>query len=112
MGSSSTLQFSQLATLYYRVPVNATDSGETVNPTGLRVEMAFMPTATQVPRLSDWVTSSWETIPNSVLFPYTAQCLVGPAGTVTLGIGTYVVYVKITANPEIPVLTAGYLQIS
>lgn len=107
----STLQFSQLATLYYKVPVSATSEGEPVNPTGDPVVFAFMPTATQVPQLSDWVTGSWETIPNNILFPYSARCLVGPAGTITLGIGTYVAYYKITSNPEIPVEIAGYLSI-
>ena len=111
MGYSS-LGFSQLATLYYKVPVAATDSGSPVNPTGDPVVFAFMPTATQVPQETDWVAGSWETITSSILYPYSARCLVGPAGTVTLGVGTYVAYVKVTSNPEIPVLIAGYLQIS
>jgi len=111
MGYSS-LGFSQLATLYYKVPVSATASGSPVNPTGLPLVFAFMPTPTQVPQVSDWVSGSWETVASSALYPYSARCLVGPAGAITLGIGTYVAYMKITSNPEIPVLIAGQLEIS
>jgi hypothetical protein len=107
----SSLGFSQLATLYYKVPVSATSAGEPVNPTSLPVVFAFMPQATQVPQSSDWQTGSWETNTSSVLYPYSARCLVGPAGTITLGAATYVVYMKITSDPEIPVLVVGYLQI-
>lgn len=107
----STIGFSRLATLYYNVPVNATSQGLPVNPTSLPLVFAFMPQATQVPQDSDWVAGSWETISSNILYPYTARCLVGPAGTITLGTGTYVTYLKITSNPEIPVLTAGYLEI-
>ena len=108
----SVLGMSQLSTQYYLTPVNPTKLGVPYNPTGDTVQFAFMPTPTQVPGTSDWVTGSWATNAASVLFPYNAQCLVGPAGTKTLGIGTYVVYVKITDNPEIPVEIVGQLQIS
>jgi hypothetical protein len=103
---------SHLSTQYYLVPVTATKAGAAYNPTGDTVTFAFMPVATQVPGVSDWVAGSWSTNTASVLFPYTAQCLVGPSGTTTLGIGTYVVYVQVADSPEIPVLIAGYLQVS
>jgi hypothetical protein len=103
---------SHLATQYYLVPVTATKAGASYNPTGDTVQFAFMPTPTQVPGGGDWVTGTWSTNTASVLFPYSAQCLVGPSGTTTLGIGTYVAYVKVTDSPEIPVQIAGYLQIS
>ena len=76
------------------------------------VQFAFMPTAVQVPQVSDWVAGSWDIDTTNVLYPYSAKCLVGPGGTITLGIGTYVVYVKITDNPEIPVLIGGQLEIN
>lgn len=110
MGFSS-LGMSHLSTQYYLVPVSATQAGVPYNPTGDAVQFAFMPTATQVPGNTDWVAGSWETVTSSVLYPYNAKCLVGPAGTVTLGLGTYYAYMKITDNPEIPVLIAGQLQI-
>jgi hypothetical protein len=103
---------SHLATEYVLIPVSATRSGRAYNPTADVVQFAFMPTPTQVPGSSDWVTGAWDTDTASVIYPYSAKCLVGPAGTITLGIGTYIIYVKITDNPEIPVLVPGQLQIS
>ena len=69
------LGFSQLATLYYKVPVSATFAGSSVNPTSLPVQFAFMVQATQVPQVTDWVTGSWETVAGNLLFPYSARCL-------------------------------------
>jgi hypothetical protein len=103
---------SQLATMYYLVPVTATKSGTAWDPTSDPVQFAFMPAPTQVPAAGDWVSGSWDTNTASVLYPYSARCLVGPSGTITLGIGTYVAYLKITDSPEVPVLIAGQLQIS
>jgi hypothetical protein len=89
---------------YVSVPVSATTlSGAAYNPTGDTVQMAFMPQATQVPQSSDWQAAVWSTVAANVLFPYSASCLVGPGGTITLGIGTYVMYVKIGDYPEVPV---------
>lgn len=107
-----TIGMSQLATMYVFVPFSVTKSGVPYNPTGDAVAFAFMPTATQVPQVSDWVAGAWDTDTTSVLYPYSAKCLVGPAGTITLGLGTYVIYTKVTDNPEIPVLITGQLQIT
>lgn len=111
MGNFSMISLSQLATQYVFVPVSATSLGIPANPTSDPVVFAFMPTATQVPQLSDWVSGAWDTDTTNVLYPYSAKCLVGPAGTITLGIGTYIIYVKITSNPEVPVLIGGQLQV-
>ena len=104
---------SQLSLQYVGVPVKAaTLTGASFDPTSLPVQMAFMPTATQVPQSGDWQTCVWATVSGSLLYPYAAYCLVGPGGTVTLGIGTYVMYLKVTGVPEIPVVIAGQLQVS
>jgi len=108
----STVGMSQLATMYVFIPFAATQSGLPYNPTRDPVQFAFMPTATQVPQDTDWVAGSWDTDPAGVIYPYSAKCLVGPAGTADLGIGTYIIYVKVTDNPEIPVLIVGQLQVS
>ena len=108
----SALGMSHLSTQYYLVPIAATRLGAPYNPTGDTVQMAFMPTPTQVPASGDWVNGSWDTSSVSVLYPYSAKVLVGPAGAITLGIGTYISYVKVTDSPEIPVFVAGQLQIS
>lgn len=103
---------SQLSTQYVFIPVSVTQGGISYNPTGDAVQFAFMPTPTQVPGSPDWVSGSWTTASSNILYPYSAKCLVGPSGAITLGIGTYVMYLKITDSPEIPVLVAGYLAIS
>jgi len=108
----STIGMSHLSLKYYIVPVAATKAGASYNPTADVVQFAFMPTPTQVPGSGDLVTGSWETNPYSILFPYNAKCLVGPGGTVALGIGTYIVYQKTTDSPEIPFDIVGQLQIS
>jgi hypothetical protein len=109
--SISTIGLSQLSLEYVPVPVAATRSGVSYNPTGDAVTFAFMPTPTQVPGSGDWIAGSWETVPGSLLYPYNARCLVGPAGNVTLGVGTYIMYLHITDNPTVPVKVAGQLQI-
>ena len=109
--SFSQIGMSHLATMYVFVPFAATKSGVPYNPTGDTVVFAFMPTPTQVPQVSDWVAGSWDTDTTQVIYPYSAKALVGPAGTITLGIGNYVVYIKVTDSPQIPVLVAGHLQI-
>jgi hypothetical protein len=103
---------SQLATEYILIPVSASKAGASYNPTGDVVQFAFMPTPTQVPQSGDWQAGAWDTDSPNILYPYTAKCLVGPAGTINLGIGTYIIYVKIVDNPEIPVLVAGQLSVS
>lgn len=107
MGYNS-ISISHLSLQYVGVPVKATAlTGLPINPTSDPVAMAFMPQATQVPQLADWQTAIWATRSNNILEPYAAACLVGPGGTIQLAIGTYIIYVKITDNPEIPVLQAS-----
>ena len=108
----TTIGMSHLSLKYYIVPVSATLAGVPVNPTADLLQFAFMPTPTQVPQPSDLVGGVWETNPYSVLFPYNAKCLVGPGGTITLGIGTWIVYQNTTDNPQIPFDIVGQLQIS
>ena len=110
--SFATIGQSHLSTQYILIPVAATVAGNPYNPVADAVAFAFMPTPTQVPGSGDLVTGSWETNPYSLLYPYNAKCLVGPAGTITLGIGTYIVYQKTTDSPEIPFDIVGQLQIS
>lgn len=110
MGYQS-IGMSHLSTEYVLVPISAVKAGVSYNPTGDVVQFAFMPTATQVPQVSDWVAGSWDSVPTDVIYPYVAKCLIGPGGTV-LGIGTYIIYLKITDNPEIPVLIGGQVEIN
>ena len=112
MANFSMIEMSHLSTEYVFIPFAVTKEGVSYNPTGDAVVFAFMPTPYQVPGVSDWVTGSWDTIPSNVLYPYSAKCLVGPAGTITLGIGSYIIYTRVTDNPEVPVLIVGQLSVS
>ncbi len=112
MGNFSQIGMSHLATEYVFVPIAVTKLGVPYNPTGDVVEFSFMPTPTQVPVTLDWQTGAWDTDSTNIIYPYSAKCLVGPTGTITLGLGTYIIYVRIHDNPETPVLIAGQLQIS
>lgn len=109
MGYTS-IAISHLSLQYVFVPVSVTAlNGEPYNPTGGAAQMAFMPQVTQVPQVSDWQPAIWATSVTNVLQPYSAYCLVGPGGTIQLGIGTYLIYVKFTDVTEIPVLQATAL---
>ena len=110
VGYAST-SISHLSTQYVLVPVQATKNGQAYNPTSDPVQFAFAPTATYVPQSGDWVSGSWVTTSNAI-YPYSAQCLIGPGGISALGIGTYIIYLKISDSPETPVLQAGSLEIT
>lgn len=99
---------SALSTELVQIKVAVTVNGAPYNPSSDVVAMAFMPSGTN-PTTSDWKTGSWQTDPGPT---YWAQCLVGPAnGGVVLAVGSYVVWLKIVDNPEVPVRQVGILQI-
>ena len=112
LGTLTPSGVSHLSLQYVYLPVAATVAGAPYNPTSDPVQWAFMPTPTQVPQNADWQTASWDTVTTNIIFPYAAKCLVGPAGTIALGIGTYICYLKVTDSPEIPVLIGGQLQVN
>jgi len=100
---------SVLSTVYVQVPIEAIESGAAIDPTSDTVKMAFM-AAWAPPGSGDWKTAVWDT--STAPGIYLAQCLVGPAGTVTLATGTYDIWVQISASPETPVLQGGTLTIT
>ena len=108
---SSTLTVSHLGTEYVLVPIAASKAGVPYNPTADVVQFAFMPNDVQVPQVSDWVNGSWETVATNIIYPYNARCLVGSSGSTALTAGNYVMYLKITDSPEVPVLVGGQLVI-
>lgn len=107
--ANPTSVLSSLSTEMVQVPIEARLGGSTnSDPTKDLVQLAFI-AGTGKPGTSDWNAGSWATDPGP---EYLAQCLVGPGpGGVVLQIGTYQIWVKITDNPEIPVLQAGQLVI-
>lgn len=108
----SDISFSHLSTEYVVIPVRVSKAGVPYNPTSDAVQFAFMPTSVQQPQVSDWVSGNWDSVPTNIIYPYNAKCLVGPSGSTVLTLGTYVVYMKITDNPAVPVRVAGQLGIS
>jgi hypothetical protein len=102
------LDLSVLSTEYVLIPVQALVDGVATDPTIYPVQFAF--TAIGVdPSGLDWVDAGWQGGTTNGL--YIAQCLVGPAGTITLTPGLWAIWIKVTSNPEIPVMQPGLLQI-
>lgn len=91
------------STEYVKVQVVKDDGS---NPTTDTVVMAFLLDGVD-PQDADWLSADWQTIQDC----YYARCLIGPGGTTELVTGTYVVWLKITDNPEIPVKRVDYLEI-
>lgn len=88
-----------------QVAVTATLNGAVYNPTADPVAFAFVPKQVSGPppdpTSGQWQAATWQTDPGPV---YWASILVGPLnGGVALAAGSYIVYVKVTDNPAVPV---------
>jgi hypothetical protein len=108
--STGSVSISHLSTQFVIIPVNAIISGQTHNPTADTVQFAFLANPAASPLNTDWVAGSWDTA-NNANYPYLAQCLVGPSGTITLGTGAYTIWMKVTDNPETPVFQVGTVTV-
>ena len=105
----NTISQSVLSTNLVQVPITI-KSPAGYDPTGDAVQFAFPPLTYPPTSPVTWFTGSWVTFPGPV---YWAQCLVGPAnGGAPLAQGQYQAWVKITDNPEIPVLQPFVLEIT
>jgi hypothetical protein len=109
---AGTVSQSVLSTQLVQVLANVL-SPSGYDPTGDVVQFAFTLETYPQTSPSAWYTGSWVTFPGPA---YWAQCLVGPlapeSGGVSLVLGLYQIWVKITASPEVPVIQAGFLQIT
>jgi hypothetical protein len=96
---------------YVGAEVAATVQGAAYNPTADLVEFAFAPRGT---RPVAWFEGGWDgTDPIPGTTAYRAQTLVGPGSSgPTLTRGTYDVYLRITDNPEQPVIPVGQLTVT
>lgn len=99
--SNADLRVSIASEQYVRVPISEVTGAD---PTGDNVYMAF-PVAGVDP--SVFYAGSWMTLSGI----YYARCLVGPSGPATLPIDYYDVYVKVSDDPETPVLYSGTLEV-
>ncbi|HUW15634.1 MAG TPA: hypothetical protein VMW94_01035 [Actinomycetes bacterium] len=93
---------------YIKVPVTAKKGGVAYDPTGDTVEMTFSQSET-LPATPTWYAASWEDGSNQDM----VRCLIGPTGEVELTAShtPWYVFIKITDNPEIPVLEAGPIEV-
>lgn len=97
---------SVLATEYVKSRVIAYVGCNLYNPTSDVVEAAFVAPGV-TPTGADWKVGSWETCGDA----YYARLLVGPAGPNVYPVGSYVMWLRITDAPEVPVLKVGTLRI-
>jgi hypothetical protein len=94
---------------YVGAEVSATVQGQAYNPTNDVVEFAF---TTGSARPATWYTGGWDGT-NAGSGAYRAQVLIGPGSPgPTLTPGKYAVWLRITDNPEQPILNFGYLTIT
>jgi hypothetical protein len=96
---------------YVQAHVDVTVSGEPYDPTADLVEFAFTVVGG---RPATWYTGGWDgTVPIPGSNAYRAQVLVGPGSTgPTLTPGRYTVWLRITDNPEQPVMSVGQLAVT
>lgn len=81
---------------YVTMPISSTS-----DPTSLLVSMAVMPRGVE-PEAGNFKTAAWASGT-----PYRCQILIGPGSTVgALTEGTYRLWAKVTAIPEIPVMAS------
>lgn len=105
----SAISQSALSTQYVQLLITIR-SPDGYNPTGDAVAFAFAPYAYPQPAPANWYPGSWVTYAGPA---YWAQVLVGPAnGGIALTPGDYLGWVKITDDPEVPVIQAFTLQIT
>lgn len=89
-----------------RAEVQADSNGLPYDPRSATVEFAFIEGANTNPGSSDWKTANWDV---TLIGTYVAECRVGPGGTVTLGVGEYFTWIRITdvTAAETPVECIG-----
>lgn len=96
------LEQSALSLQYIFVPVRARFNGTRYDPSTDVVKMAFPLTGVD-PITGDWKTADWETRGST----HYARCLVGPTGAFVPVADTQCdILVKVTDNPETPVIKA------
>lgn len=95
------------STVFIPANITATSGGSSFNPTADEVDFAFISGPTD-PQSGDWHTGSWV----SGGPPYIAQILVGPLnGGLVLAKGSYIIWCRVIATPQVPVFQVGQLTI-
>lgn len=94
---------------YVNVTVSARDAGVPADISGDTVAFAFTSGSDEP---TTWTVGEWASTTPLPGGGYTARCLVGPGGAVTLTPAAYTVWVQVVDNPEIPVINSGQLIIT
>ncbi len=96
--SSASTEYVECVVTVFNVATNAP-----VDPSADVVEMAFVAPGTE-PAYADWKTATWTAVRR-------AGILVGPHGPLTLPVGDYDWWIRITDNPEQPALFVDTLRV-
>lgn len=99
------MRMSSASTELVRYIVRATIDGVMHDPTELPVAFAFSDGTTPVS--GDFAAGEWVTEGST----YIAQVLVGPVGGIDLGPGLWAPWIKVTDDPEVPVVRLTSLAI-
>ncbi|MER7131242.1 hypothetical protein [Streptosporangium saharense] len=92
------LKVPSISVEYLRIPITGSN-----DLAAFPVEMAVLPEG-QDPGSGDWLTAEWSPLGEAMI-------LVGPGTSLPLTRGvTYQIWVRITAEPEIPVLAPGQVH--
>jgi hypothetical protein len=103
----ATISIAAVSTEYLAVNISAQSGGINVNPTTDDVNFAFIAGPSE-PSEEDWNAGSWA----SSNPPYLARILIGPANDgLVLEAGSYVIWVQIVSDSEVPVFPVGTLVI-
>ena len=94
---------------YVRVPVSTTNAQD---PTPDPVGIAFLDRFTYPGASTVYISGTWEADTSDPSNPiYYARLLVGPGGPYEPTAGTsMVIWIKVTDNPEVPVIRSGNIQ--
>ena len=92
---------------YVTIPVVGVDAtGTRIDLSGDAVAIAaVLGDADATPEEADWLTASWAAAGQATI-------LIGPDGDVELTAGLYQMFVRVTDNPEAPVLRSGALRVT
>jgi hypothetical protein len=88
------------------------ETGETVDPTGDAVALAFVSEGASLTASTPFVTAAWVTNAEDPDNPvYMAQVLAGPGADYVPEAGTVIdVWARVTDNPEVPKILSGSIK--
>jgi hypothetical protein len=101
---TTTIERPAISLEYFEIAITAA-----VTLTAQPVEFAFVPDGDDGPADDDWTAATW--IGDAGL-TRAARLLLGPGGDVTLAVGGYVPWYRVTDDPEIPARPVGWLSVT